>query len=64
MIERICSLLETDDNRVNLSLTFPLFQKHTDLMSDRLVQFGPDLESNEVVQIRMNEVRVGQKSRM
>ena len=46
--------IETDDNRVNLSLTFPLFQKHTDLMSDRLVQFGPDLESNEVVQIRVN----------
>ena len=28
------SHIETNDNRVNLSLTFPLFQKHTDLMSD------------------------------
>ena len=28
------SHIVTNDNRVNLSLTFPLFQKHTDLMSD------------------------------
>ena len=34
----------------SLSLTFPLFQRHTDLVSGRLVLFG------------INEVRVGQKS--
>ena len=41
---------------------FFFFEKKNEEKNNREnVQFGPDLESNEVVQIRMNEVRVGQK---
>ena len=47
--------------KIPFFLIFFFEKKNEEKNNRENVQFGPDLESNEVVQIRMNEVRVGQK---